>query len=624
MMNQPTPMPSLLANRYRVLRVLGDGGFGTTYLAEDSQMPSRRKCVVKQLKPVEDNPEIYRLVKDRFQREAAILETLGDGFEQIPNLYAYFSEGEQFYLVEEWVEGETLTQKVQREGALSEPLIRDILSQTLPVLSYVHQKRMVHRDIKPDNIIIRQTDQKPILIDFGAVKETMSTVVNSQGNSTRSIVVGTPGFMPSEQMAGRPLFSSDLYSLGLTAIYLLTGRVPQDLETDPVTGQLHWQQYASGVTPGFAALLNQAIQMTPSDRFQSADQMLTSLQSLEAATTAPIPAGVEPTEIHIPMPPQAAVPQSPPSQQATPYQSPQAPQSSPSPVPESVQATVQVPGFAAAPQSVPPTSEQAVPQSNGDWKKAGLIGGIIGLSILGGAMMLQAQIGDFIGSLRSPQSEEVVPTSTEPATPEDTTGSLPSSPAPTPTPTPAPSAPTPAPVLTPAPTDPPENWDTDAQIIGAAGQKNIRSGPGTGFGVRHIAYPGDRVQVMNANYDDSGYLWYQIYFPQSEAEGWIAAQLLQVDGQPVYKPPAPKPQPEPEPTPEPAPDSNAVIIGASGAKNIRSGPGTGFKVAHIAYPGDRIQVMDSDYDGGGYQWYRVYFPKSGADGWIAAQLVRLD
>ena len=644
-MNQPTPMPSLLANRYRVLRVLGDGGFGTTYLAEDSQMPSQRKCVVKQLKPVEENPEIYQLVKDRFQREAAILETLGDGFDQIPHLYAYFSEGEQFYLVEEWVEGQTLTQKVHREGILPESIIRNILVQTLPVLGYIHQKRMVHRDIKPDNIIIRQLDQKPVLIDFGAVKETMSTVVNSQGDSSRSIVVGTPGFMPSEQMAGRPLFSSDLYSLGLTAIFMLTGKIPQDLESDPVTGQLNWQQFAPAVTPGFAALINRSIQMNPSDRFPSADQMLAGLQSFEAATVSANSGGVEPTEVNIPTPPppqarqsnypqgsQPQYPQSPqysqPQYQQAPvppqtYQQPSYPQAAQNIVPQSSQPTVQVPGLSQPLSSNPVIPQSVSPQrASGDWKKAGLIGGLIGLSILGGAMMLQAQIGDFINSVRSPNTEQVG------SDPVDSSDNAQSSTETTP------NNPPPEPVQPPSNPPPQENWDTDAKIIGAAGKKNIRSGPGTNFAVKHIAYPGDRVQVLDEDYDQENFLWYLIYFPKSNAEGWIAGHLLKIDGQPAYQPPKPDPTPtpKPDPTPDPKPDptptpeknSNATIVGDAGSKNIRSGPGTNFKVAHIAYPGDRIKVVGSDYDSGGYRWYQVYFPKSGAQGWIAAQLVKLD
>jgi serine/threonine protein kinase len=271
--------PALLNNRYQVIQTLGAGGFGTTFLAEDTQMPSRRKCVIKQLKPIANNPEIYQLVQERFQREAAILEELGDGNSQIPRLYAYFSEDGLFYLIQEWVEGVTLRDKVQAEGVVTEAIAQQILLDILPVLTYVHDQRIVHRDIKPDNIILRKRDGKPVLIDFGAVRETMGTVVNSQGNSASSIVIGTPGFMPSEQAAGRPMYSSDLYSLGLTMIYMLTARFPQELDLDPRTGDVTWRQYATQVSSTFADLLDKAIQYHPRDRYAMADEMLAALKS---------------------------------------------------------------------------------------------------------------------------------------------------------------------------------------------------------------------------------------------------------------------------------------------------------------------------------------------------------
>ncbi|MBF2067044.1 MAG: protein kinase [Calothrix sp. C42_A2020_038] len=273
----------LLNNRYRVIQTLGSGGFGETFLAEDTQMPSKRRCVIKQLKPINNNPEMYQLVKERFQREAAILEELGDNSNQIPRLYAYFSENGQFYLVQEYIEGQTLNAKIQIHGAMSESMVRDILISILPVLDYVHGKGIVHRDIKPDNIIIRYSDGKPVLIDFGAVKETIGTVFTPSGNSTRSIVIGTPGFMPSEQSVGRPMFASDIYSLGMTAIYLLTGKLPQDIPNDPATGAILWRQYATNITPSFAMALDKAIQFVPQHRFNSAREMLSNLQSANSA-----------------------------------------------------------------------------------------------------------------------------------------------------------------------------------------------------------------------------------------------------------------------------------------------------------------------------------------------------
>lgn len=271
--------PTLLNNRYRILRTLGAGGFGNTFLAEDTYMPSGRKCVIKQLKPVTHDPQVYKLVQERFQREAAVLEELGEGNNQIPRLYAYFSETEQFYLVQEYIEGDTLTQKVERGGSRSESDVTRILISLLPVLDYVHSRRMIHRDIKPDNVIMRQRDTLPVLIDFGAVKEAMTTVVNMPSHPPQSMVIGTPGFMPAEQAGGRPTYASDLYSLGLTAVFLLTGKIPQDLPSDNRTGEILWRQYAPNVNSNLAMVLDRAIRFNASDRFSTAKEMLNALQS---------------------------------------------------------------------------------------------------------------------------------------------------------------------------------------------------------------------------------------------------------------------------------------------------------------------------------------------------------
>ncbi len=272
-------MQTLLNNRYQVIRTLGSGGFGETFLAMDSYMPSKRLCVVKQLKPIQNNSQIHQLVQDRFQREAAILETLGGNCQQIPALYAYFSSEGQFYLVQEWIEGDTLTKIFQKQGLFTQNSVKELLINILPVLDYIHSEHIVHRDIKPDNIILRHHDGKPVLIDFGAVRESMGTVLNSQGNPTSSIVIGTPGFMSSEQAAGRPIYSSDLYSLGLTAIFLLTGKIPQRLETDSQTGEVLWQHYTNNLDPTIAKVINKAIAYHPRDRYATAKDMLVALES---------------------------------------------------------------------------------------------------------------------------------------------------------------------------------------------------------------------------------------------------------------------------------------------------------------------------------------------------------
>ena len=268
----------LLNNRYQIIRTLGSGGFGETFLAEDSQMPSRRLCVIKQLRPIQNNQQVYELVQQRFGREAAILEELGDGSSQIPRLYAYFSDNGQFYLVQEYIEGKTLTQVVQEKGLMDENSVKQILISILPVLDYIHSKGIVHRDIKPENILI-DIDAQPVLIDFGAVKETLGTIMTPSGNATKSIVIGTPGFMATEQSVGRPMFASDIYSLGLTAIFLLTGKMPQELTSDPSTGKVLWRQYAPNIKDNFADILDRAIGFDARERFKTASVMLQALQT---------------------------------------------------------------------------------------------------------------------------------------------------------------------------------------------------------------------------------------------------------------------------------------------------------------------------------------------------------
>ncbi|BAT53950.1 Serine/Threonine protein kinase [Nostoc sp. NIES-3756] len=404
-------METLLDNRYRVIRTLGSGGFGETFLAEDSQMPSNRRCVVKLLRPIHNNPQIYQLVQERFQREAAILEDLGSHTDQIPTLYAYFQSNTQFYVVQEWVEGDTLTAKVQQQGIFSESAVKEILVNLLPVLEYVHSKRIIHRDIKPDNIILRHRDGKPVLIDFGAVRESMGTVVNSQGLPTSSIVIGTPGYMPSEQAAGRPVYSSDLYSLGMTAIYLLTGKQPQELETDPRTGEIVWHRYALSISPTLAGVIDRAIAYHPRERFPTAREMLEALQLGVVNFPATVPY------------------QQPPSSPTLPYQQPQ---SSPT-VPYQQPPVVNTPPGATISNTVavsPGTAPTPQPVNHHNGNKGVLLGSLIAGGLIGASVV--------IGFALTRPNQQVTQTTSTPTetTASSTTSSAEPSPSSSPTTTP--------------------------------------------------------------------------------------------------------------------------------------------------------------------------------------------
>ncbi len=287
---------TLLNNRYRVLHVLGEGGFGETFLAEDTHLPSKRRCVIKQLKPAMllNTP----IVQELFEREAAILEALGENNPQIPRLFAYFAEAERFYLVQEHIDGQNLRQKLKKQGSFSEAEVKRLLISLLPVVAFIHNQRIIHRDIKPDNIMLRTENQQPVLIDFGVVKEVMGTVINSQGNLTQTMVVGSPGYMSPEQAAGRPTFASDLFSLGLTAIQLLTNQDPQRM-VDLRTGDIDWHPYAPQVSPTLKRILDRAISTQAGGRYLAAEEMLADLQKSEGvASTGQTPTVIEPVVNH--------------------------------------------------------------------------------------------------------------------------------------------------------------------------------------------------------------------------------------------------------------------------------------------------------------------------------------
>ena len=260
--------------------------------------------------------------------------------------------------MQEWIEGETLTHRVQNSGKLSESSVREILVSLLRVLEFVHGQRIVHRDIKPDNIILKNSDGIPVLIDFGAVKEAMGTVMNPSGNGTRSIVICTPGFMPSEQAAGRPVYSSDLYSLGLAAIYLLTEKWPQELQSDSRTGEIVWRQYAPRISPSLATVLDKAIMSHPRDRFHTAREMLDALESRNSSFPAVAVAAVPPVANGVPL---SAVLAPPPNYQ---------------------------PQRVVSPSTVQPVDKSG---GMGDWQKAIVIGGIIGAFVLIGLWITRPQ-----------------------------------------------------------------------------------------------------------------------------------------------------------------------------------------------------------------------------------------
>ncbi|MFP4299535.1 MAG: CHASE2 domain-containing protein [Spirulinaceae cyanobacterium] len=278
-----------LAGRYRVVAKLSSGGFGETYIAEDSLRPGNPRCVVKKLQPASDNPKHWELAERLFLAEAQILERLGK-HDQIPQLLAYFEEGSEFYLVEELIVGRSLGDEWPVDVPLSEPEVVAFLRDFLPVLVFIHSQGAIHRDIKPDNIIRRKSDNQLVLIDFGAVKE-MQTL--SDDDTEKTVAIGTRGYAPKEQIAGSPRYNSDIYAVGMLAVHGLTLLHPAKLGEDMTTGEILWRDKALVREP-LGSIIDKMIRTDFRDRFQNAEAVLAELQPL--IDTLPAEFKIESTE----------------------------------------------------------------------------------------------------------------------------------------------------------------------------------------------------------------------------------------------------------------------------------------------------------------------------------------
>lgn len=278
----------ILRGRYKIIRKLGRGGFGETYLAVDLDLPGEPKCVVKKLHAIFKSAKELEIAKRFFDTEAQVLYNLGDRHRQIPHLLAHFEENSNFYLVQDFVDGQDLSKEFASGKRWNEAQVISFLKDILVILEVVHQQKVIHRDIKPANIIRRKQDDKLVLIDFGAVKE-LPTIVNTQANTYLTVGIGTQGYMPLDQRAGKPRYNSDIYAVGMTAIQALTGIHPEQLPEDQETDEVVWRGQAK-VSDRLAAILDKMVKVHYRDRYQSTGEILQDLDKLNtrsAKTVAP-------------------------------------------------------------------------------------------------------------------------------------------------------------------------------------------------------------------------------------------------------------------------------------------------------------------------------------------------
>lgn len=276
----------LIQNKYVLLQTLGRDAFSETFLARGKGLSFRCRYIIKKFRPILGHPQAAKM-RRVFDREASVLKRLSGQHPQIPRLYEYFTVGEDFYLVREWIDGLTLKQKVQQQGKLSAIEVEQILDSILSFLKYIHSYGIVYHQLKPSSIILRrdrrspqsQDDYLPVPIYFGEVKEL--AIETEKLDLLGMVSRDRREYVPPEQKQGKPVYASDLYSLGLTAIYLLTGKNPAELPRNPRTGKILWHQEVPvpELKIHLMRTIDRAICSEPQDRFNSASAMLQALHS---------------------------------------------------------------------------------------------------------------------------------------------------------------------------------------------------------------------------------------------------------------------------------------------------------------------------------------------------------
>jgi serine/threonine-protein kinase len=255
---------------------------GRTYLAQDLER-FNETCVLKEFIPPQDSQEVSEKAKELFRREASVLYQIRHP--QVPEFRATFESEGRLLLVQDYVEGKNyrnlLLERLKLGQTFSENEIFALMQQLLPVLSYLHGHNIIHRDISPENLMLRSQDNLPVLIDFGVVQETTAKL-NSQMGIPASTVAGKAGYAPPEQLqSGNAYANSDLYALAVTSIVLLTGREPSEL-FDSINLAWNWQQFAN-VNPAFARVINQMLSYKPTNRYRSADEVSQAMQVAQAS-----------------------------------------------------------------------------------------------------------------------------------------------------------------------------------------------------------------------------------------------------------------------------------------------------------------------------------------------------
>lgn len=266
--------PRKRVSHYQLVKILGKGGFATTYLAKDLNSPEKAQCAIKRINPNIQDEKLLEVVRRLFNTEAEVLYKVGE-HDRIPSLLAYFEDNKRFYLVQEFIEGETLSKEFVVGKIWNESDTIELLKDCLSILKYIHAQGVIHRDIKPSNLIRRKPDGKLILIDFGSVKQIIS-----QTQIFSTIVIGTKGYIAPEQALGKPRFNSDIYSLGTIAIQALTGVKPKEFKKDS-NSEIIWSDLNKNLNPKLIKIIKKMTRFNVENRYQYAGKVLEDLNGLD-------------------------------------------------------------------------------------------------------------------------------------------------------------------------------------------------------------------------------------------------------------------------------------------------------------------------------------------------------
>lgn len=279
----------LLNNRFSILHLENTSNFSKVLFALDTYQNPPRNCVIKIYKPISQKTQIKQWIAKEFQKEANRLKQISLAEPSLPEIYTYSYNSQGYYLVRELIEGLTLRKQVQTKGTFSSKSVRSILSKLLFTLDHLHQKKIIHQNIRPKNIILRHSDNAPISINFGSIKQIVATFDFHEHKNIFSLK-DVHGYTASEQALGKSIPASDIYSLGLTAVYLLTGKDPKEIPIDIDSGQYKIPVKISNQDKKLADIILRATNLNPENRYSSAKEMIDALfdDSRELAIERPI------------------------------------------------------------------------------------------------------------------------------------------------------------------------------------------------------------------------------------------------------------------------------------------------------------------------------------------------